>query len=164
MGLLTDMIAELKETITAAVGLPEPPAGAINWLTTIQGTKKSFVEQVKVGRISLPFVVLGIGDFTMGPDSDGAVNSNGYMVAPVTVHYVGQWTNANQGSVFNEIYAVKVAIDKRPSTLTTCTRIEEGKILTDVDSPINSSLLANSEVQVIASALQYMPGLRTQLY
>ena len=166
MGLLTDLIAELKATIIAAVDLPDAPSGSLNFLTTIQGTKKNFVEQVAKGRIVLPCVVLGIGDFKEAPASDGGMNTVGYRCAPITVHYISQWagTNGVQDTSYDQIYNVKNAIDSRPSTFTTFFRIEEGVILSDVDSPVNSSLLASSEVQIVSSALEYMPGLRVQLY
>lgn len=166
MSLLPALIAELRSTITTAVNLPSPPSGAINFFTTIQGSKKSFVEQLKAVRISLPCVVLDIGDFSLPDDNDWAMNTVGYACAPVTIIYISQWGGAgnNQSGTYSAAYAIKSSIDNVSALFTTFARVEEGKILSNVDAPVNSSLLADSEVQIVASAVAYTPGLRVQEY
>jgi hypothetical protein len=163
-----DFLAELKTTFTTAVSLPNPATGFINWLTTVQGTKHSFVEMLRSNadvKFSLPGMIIDIGDFEL-KDADPIMNSVGLIRAPITIIYVTNWggSTGTQNSCFGEALLLKNSIDKASTPFNNFFLAgEEGKILTNVDCPVNSALMANAQVDIIASAVQWLPGLVVQV-
>jgi hypothetical protein len=117
-------------------------------------------------KFSLPGIVIDVGDFVQSPT--GAMNTMGLMRAPVTVVYVMPWGGAgnNQDGAYDGMWALKELIDG-PVTgveFETFCRIEEGNVLSNVDCPINASLLTESQINIVCAALEYSPGLLVQLY
>jgi len=160
-----DVAAELKAAAIAAVSLPAAPAGSLNVLTTIQGARRSFVEQLREpsARLSLPMLILELGDYMTDPS--GAANSYNIARMPTSVYYLlPRGPLGNQGLVSAGLVLIKSALDSPTSRFTHFCPIEEGQILTDTDSPINKALLVDAQVDVIAGCLRYAPGLRVALY
>lgn len=157
-------IAELKEICSSAVNLP--PAASPNvltQLTTVQGTSQSFIENINNKRLQLPMLIYNFGDFV--PDVDLALNNLGEMWLPGSIIYVcRKGGKGNQDFCFQQALAIKTAIDSATALFTTFSTREEGKIMTNVDAPINAALLADSQAQVIASAVTWQPGLRLSIY
>ena len=166
---LTDFYTELSTLLTSTLDIPTPVSGNVNMVTTIQTQQHNFVEMLNARsgsgwKFSLPGVIVSTGDLIEKRD-ELSMNSVGLMRMPITIIYVASLGEGDtQSFMYSQILKLKKAIDSRPSTFNTFTRIEEGKILTSVDCPINSTLMSDSQVGVIASALVYSPGLLVQEY
>lgn len=167
---LTDFFTEYVPFCMTTLGIPEDPGtGNINVITTVQGQQHNFVEMLG-GRAGPgwtfvpPGLVIDVGDASEAPNELGMAELN-LMRAPVTTIYVAKLGGSNtQPFMYSQIFAVKKAIEARPSTFNTFTRIEQGKLLSSVDAPINRELMGDSQVSLIASALVYSPGFLVQLY
>jgi hypothetical protein len=70
----------------------------------------------------------------------------------------------NQDYCFKQALAIKTAIDNPYALFNTFSVRDPGKILTNVDAPINMALLADSQAQVIAAAVVWQQGLRLSIY
>ena len=164
--LVTDFYAELKSIASAAVSLPTPATGHLNVITTIQGMKRSIVEQLREAnaRLVLPMLVLQFGKFE--EEKGLGINSVGLMRAPVTLFYLIQWGGAwnNQDGAYEGVQQIKAVIDTPPSTFTTFYPIEEGVIDSSDECPVNAALFADSQVQIVSAELRYNPGLLVGLY
>jgi len=166
---LTDFFTEFVPFAMTELGIPEDPVGGINVVTTIQGQTHNFVAMLN-GRAGTgwkfipPGLVIDVGDFQEMP-SELSMSVQSLMRAPITVIYVASLGGANtQPYVYKQMFNLKQAIEARPSTFQTFTRIEQGKLLSSVDCPINATLMGDSQVSVICSALVYQPGFLVQLY
>ena len=167
---LTDFLAEFKPFAAAALDLPEPAENTVNILTTVQGQQHNFVEMLnnragKGWKFSTPGMIIDVGSFQALPEELGMTVSS-LMRAPVTIIYVTSMGGANgtQNACYRQIFSLKQAIETSVPTYQTYTWIEQGKLMSSVDCPINRDLMADSQVSVICSALQYTPGLLAQLY
>jgi hypothetical protein len=167
--LLTDFYSEFGPVAMNALGIPTPAFGTLNMLTTIQGQQHNFNEMLN-GREGAgwkfvpPGIIISCGDFVEKAD-ELSLNSSVLARMPITIIYVQDLGNVStQSYMYNKINSLKKIIEARPDTFNTFSRIEQGKILTSVDCPINSSLMANSQLSIICSALTYIPGFLVQLY
>jgi hypothetical protein len=169
---LTDFLAEFKPFAANILGVPYPPTApnTVNILTTIQGQQHNFVEMLNnragVGwQFVPPGFIIDVGDFVELPTELGMSVQN-EMRAPITIVFIENMGGASgiQNYVYEQMFLLKQAIEARPSTFQTFTRIEQGKLMSSVDCPINKELMGDSQVSVICSALTYTPGFLVQLY
>jgi hypothetical protein len=166
---LTDFFTEFVPFAMGELGIPTAQPGAVNVLTTIQGQQHNFTQMLNANegagwKFVPPGMVIDVGDFIEAPTELGmAVQS--LMRAPITVIYIADLGGTNtQPYVYSKMFALKKAIEARPSLFQTFTRIEQGKLMSSVDCPVNKDLMGDSQVSVICSALAYTPGLVAQLY
>lgn len=166
--VFTEFLAEFKTIVAAAISLPTAAAGQQNILTTVQGQAMSFVEDVRNGEITLPCIVIDAGNTTEDPGT--ALNNIGDARWPVAVTVVralaGIGTDGVQNSqngAFLNILQIKRAIDVIGDPFQTFYPMEEGKIISSMDSPVNEHLLAESNVMMVAAQIQWLPGLMVYL-
>lgn len=162
--VITDFYSEVKTAIKSLVSLPDPPTNMTNFWTSVQGARISIVDQLRAAdaRVILPFWVLDFGDFV--PSDGEAMNQISVMRAPTTIICVQQLGPAGtQNTAYEQVNIVKQAFDAANANWTNFTVLEEGRLFSNVDAPVNAELLAESQVQVIAAALHYLPGLLVAL-
>jgi len=166
---LTDFLAEFKPFAAGVLGVQWPQLNnTVSILTTVQGVQHNFVEMLNgtAGtdwQFVLPGFIIDIGKFTEKPDELG-MSVQSQVRAPFSIVYIQELAPGTQNTVNSQIFQLKQAIEARPSTFQTFTRIEQGQIMSNVDCPINKELLGDAEVNVICAGLFYSPGFLIQLY
>lgn len=166
-----DFLAEFVPPVAALLGIDYPaPAGTLNIMTSLQAQGQNFIAQLndRAGagwKFVPPGMFLGFGDPAEKPD-EFEMNASLLMRMPLTVIAVWRTGGAlgNQNSTFPSILKVKKFIEARPSTFETFQRIEQGKIMSSVDAPLNMDLRGDGQGPVTCSALIYNPGVLVQLY
>jgi len=163
MAFVDDFLDEIETLVRTTLSLPVPDDGTVNFLTTIRATKRNFPEQLEDGRISLACVVVGMGNYA--PAVDAGANGVGLNNAPLDIFLVKEWSYGDQADIVDDLWKVAFAIDKPDALFDTFATTDcQASIISDVDSPINSSLLANSSVQIISGLATWRPGILVQVY
>jgi hypothetical protein len=163
MGAYQDIATEIVPIAATACSLGEAPSGMINTYSVFQGVYKSFVEEVKAGRIALPCLVSDFGDFT--PDTEFGLNSIRTKRVAVAFHYITQigGTNGTQDGVCAAAEAIGLAFDDHPGGFTTVQVFEPCTIQSNIDSPIMAALAAGSKAGLIGASVSWTPGFQVEL-
>ena len=156
MFTVSAFITEVRAAVKAGLSLGNPPSGQRNLLTAMQAERGSFVEDLKSDRLALPLVVIEIGDFVH--ESGFGVPNWGKKRASIRVHYIAQSsTTATQSTVSDALLPMIRKFDSEDFTnfqvLEPCSAIMSG-----IDAPVNASLYAQSDVQVISAMAEWTPG------
>lgn len=160
MGFIDSYVGEWNTIVLAQTSIPSPTPPAMNFFTSIQAMKKSIVEFVKNGRVSLPFCVICMGNFPDEPNM--GIDTWAQKRVPTALYIVQQWggTNGSQDWVMGQAQAVGIYIDN-PSNgpFTYISQCQEScSIASDVTDDVNRALGAHSEVQVICAGVKWVPG------
>ena len=160
MSIFQPVLSEIVTKASTALGITPVPGQ--NWFTDVQQLRKSVVEQIKDGRITLPAMLIGIGTGTV--DQDFGITNYGTKRYPLEIHYIAQLgaTTGNQGAIHDLLVALCLSFDGL-SNPTTFQVIEPGEIMTGSDSALNLSLAANSEVQIISGCVRWQPGIQVDI-
>ena len=166
---LTDFFTEFVPFAMSELDIPTAQPGTLNVLTTIQGQQHNFVQMLNADegtgwKFVPPGMVIDVGDF-QEVANEFSMNCLNLMRARITVIYVADLGGKNtQPFVYSKMFNLKQAIEASNAQFNTFARIEQGKLMSSVDCPINKELMGDSQVSVICSALTYSPGLLAQLY
>jgi hypothetical protein len=156
MATLGDVLDEVSAIVREQLDLPAPTDGTINLLTSVQAAKQSFLEAAKQGTVTLPCAVIQVGDFM--PDAQWGLGG-GASRAPLTIHYLEPWgPDGNQRTIAEAMRTLKLAIHPKEE-FENFQVVEEGAVLTDVDSPVNAELFVKAKSSSIAGCLSFQPGL-----
>ena len=122
----------------------------------MQAERGSFVEDLKSDRLALPLAVIEIGDFVQEPSF--GVSNWGKKRASIRIHYIDQSSpTGTQSTVADALLPLVRKFDSEDfsnfQVIEPCSAIMSG-----IDAPVNSTLYAQSDVQVISAMAEWSPG------
>lgn len=158
MPIFPDVLDELTAYVRSRIPLAAPSAGVFNLLTSVQASQRSFVEEVKAATITLPCVVIQIGDDE--PDTEFGVSSD-LRRYPIALHLLQAWGPlGTQRTLHAALKSLRQGLESPVTPFTNFFVVERGTVRTGTENPVSKELFVDADATIIAGTLEYVPGIQ----
>lgn len=156
-----DVIDELVTYARTKLSLAAPVAGKFNILTSVNASQRSFLEEVKDAVITLPCLVIEIGNDEPDNEFGHLGDLRRYPVAFHWMRKFGTGSNrGNQRTIHTDLVSFRKGLESPVTAFTHFFVVERGTIRTGVDSALLEALFVDAKGTIIGGTLDYVPGIQ----